>query len=313
MICVIIGAGSPYYALGAIVLIGVGAVVAALAHRRWRRIGVGALLVAVVAGTLAASAAPALVYRSQHGTNDLAAKRSAYETELYGLKITDLVLPLSDHRLKPLARVTQQYDSTSPVTSERGQTLGFIGSVGLVALLVGGFTRVVRGGSWRIGGAPFFQAGAATVIVLLFATTAGFASVVSYTISPQMHAWNRLSILVGFFSLLAVAFLIEEVWRRWCSSPLRFLFPLVLLAVLALGVLDQTSNAIVPPYKQLRASYESDARFVRAVERGCHGRRLSTSSLTSRSRSRARPERSTTMRSSRAICTRTRCAGATVR
>jgi hypothetical protein len=266
MICVIIGAGSPYYAAGAIVLIGVAAVVAALAHHRWRPIGAGALLVAVLAGTLAASAAPALVYRSQHGTNDLAAKRSAYETELYSLKITDLVLPLSDHRLKPLAHVTQHYDSTSPVTSEGGQTLGFIGSFGLLALLVGGFTRVVRGGSWRIGGGPFFQASAATVIVLLFATTAGFASVVSYTISPQLHAWNRLSILVGFFSLLAVAFLIEGLWRRWCSSPLRFLFPFVLLAVMALGVLDQTSNALIPPYKQLKVSYESDAHFVRAIE-----------------------------------------------
>jgi hypothetical protein len=105
-----------------------------------------------------------------------------------------------------------------------------------------------------------------TVVVLLLATTAGFSSVLSYTLSPQMHAWNRLSVLIGFFSFVAVAFVLDALWWRWRATRLRFVFPFLLVAVVVLGVLDQTSNAFAPPYKTIRATYSSDARFVAAVE-----------------------------------------------
>jgi hypothetical protein len=260
-----VGASSPYYALGAAVLLIIAATVAAVAHRNVRRLLGGLVLTAAVIATLAASALPAIAYRMEHGANPVAGKRSAFETELYGLKITDLVLPLDHHRLKPLARVKDDYNSTTRISSEGGQTLGFVGSFGLIALLVGGFVAVIRG-SWRIGGATFLRAGVGAVIVLLFATTAGFSSVVSYTISPQFHAWNRLSVLLAFFSLLAVAFLLDALWHRWRSTALRVLFPLVLVVVVAGGVLDQTTAAFVPPYEQIKASFRSDARFVAAIE-----------------------------------------------
>jgi len=265
-LCAIVGASSPYYALAAALLLVCAAVIAAVAHHSMRRMFAGLGLAGAIVAIIAASAAPAIAYRVQHGTNPLAGKRSAFETELYGMKISDLVLPLDHHRLKPLARMKEEYNSTTRVGSEGGQTLGFIGTFGLIALVGGGFVTVVRG-SWRIGGATFLQAGAGAVIVLLFATAAGFSSVVSYTISPQLHAWNRLSILLGFFSLLAIAFLFDALWRRWRATALRVLFPFVLLAVVVLGVLDQTSSAFVPPYKEIRASFRSDARFVAALER----------------------------------------------
>ena len=266
VLCAIVGASSPYYALAAVIFLALAGVITGVAYHSIRTALPGLALAALVLCTLVASAAPAISYRLHHGANQVAGKRSAFETELYGLKISDLVLPLDHHRLKPLARMKAEYDSTSPVSSEGGQTLGFIGTFGLLALLGGSVVLVVRG-SWRIGGAAFPRAGAATVIVLVFATTAGFSSVVSYTLTPQLHAWNRLSVLVGFFALLAVAFLLDALWWRWRSTGLRKLFPVLLVAVVVLGILDQTSNAFVPPYNEIQRSYKSDARFVAAVER----------------------------------------------
>jgi hypothetical protein len=266
VLCVVVGASSPYYALAAVIFLAVAAVIAGVAHHSIRSALPGLALAAVVLCTLIASAAPAISYRLHHGANPVAGKRSAFETELYGLKISDLVLPLDNHRLKPLARMKATYDSTSPVSSEGGQTLGFIGTFGLLALLGGGIVLVVRG-SWRIGGAAFPRAGAATVIVLVFATTAGFSSVVSYTLTPQLHAWNRLSVLVGFFALLAVAFLFDALWWRWRSTGLRKIFPILLVVAVVVGILDQTSSAFVPPYKAIQRSFKSDGRFVAAVER----------------------------------------------
>jgi hypothetical protein len=265
-VCAIVGVSSPYYALAAVILLVVAGVISGIAHHSVREGLKSFVLAALILATFAATAAPAISYRLHHGANEVAAKRSAFETELYGLKVTDLVLPLDHHRLKPLAQMKDEYDSTSPVSSEGGQTLGFIGTFGLLALLGGGFITVVRG-SWRIGGATFLHACAATVIVLLFATTAGFSSVLSYTLTPQLHAWNRLSVLVGFFSLLAVAFLLDRLRRRWRAGVLRLVFPVVLLLIVTLGVLDQTSSAFVPPYKDIRRTFESDGRFVSALER----------------------------------------------
>jgi phosphoglycerol transferase len=265
-VCAIVGACSPYYALAAVILLVVAGLISGVAHHSVRHALTSFALAAVILGTFVASAAPAVAYRLHHGANHVAGKRSAFETELYGLKVTDLVLPVDDHRLKPLARMKEEYDSTTPVSSEGGQTLGFIGTFGLLALLGGGFVTVARG-SWRIGGAAFLHACAATVIVLLFATTAGFSSVLSYTLTPQLHAWNRLSVLVGFFSFLAVAFLLDALRRRWRASALRFVFPAILLLIVTAGVLDQTSEAFIPRYKETRRTFQSDARFFATLER----------------------------------------------
>jgi hypothetical protein len=266
-VCAIVGASSPYFALAAVVLLIIAGVISGIARHSVREGLKSFALAVMILATLAASAAPAISYRLQHGANDVAAKRSPFETELYGLKVTDLVLPLDHHRLKALARFKEDYASTTPVSSEGGQTLGFIGTFGLLALLGGGFITVARG-SWRIGGAAFLHACAATVIVLLFATTAGFSSVLSYTLTPQLHAWNRLSVLVGFFSLLAVGFLLDRLRLRWRGTMmLRFGFSIALLATVTLGVLDQTSTAFVPSYEQIRRTFDSDARFVAALER----------------------------------------------
>lgn len=265
-VCLLLGASSPYYAFAAAILLVIAAVIAGIARHSVREALKALALAGIVVGTFAATAAPAIAYRIHHGPNEVAGKRSAFETELYGLKIADLVLPLDDHRLKQLAHMKEEYDSTSPVSSEGGQTLGFIGTFGLLALLGGGFITVVRG-SWRVGGAPFLHACAATVIVLLFATTAGFSSVFSYTVTPQLHAWNRLSVLVGFFSLLAVGFLLDRLRRRLRATAFALVFPVVLVVIVTLGVLDQTSSAFVPPYKEIHRSFASDARFVQTIDR----------------------------------------------
>jgi len=266
ILCVVVGASSPYYAVGGAVLIAIAAVIACVAHHSLPRLLAGLAVAGIILVTLAATVAPSIAYRTHHGTNTVAAKRDPSETELYAMKITDLVLPVDHHRLKPLARMKDDYNSTTPVGTEGGQTLGFIGTAGLLAVIGGGFVAVVRG-SWWIGGATFLRVGAMTVVTLLLATTAGFSSVFSYTLDPQFHAWNRLSVLVAFFSFLGVAFMLDAVWRRWQGTRLRVVFPVFVVGLVTLGVLDQTSSAFVPPYETIRATYSSDARFVAAIER----------------------------------------------
>jgi len=61
--------------------------------------------------------------------------------------------------------------------------------------------------------------------------------------------------------------LLDALRRRWRATPLRFVFPVVLVLIVTLGALDQTSAAFIPPYKDIRRTFESDGRFVAALER----------------------------------------------
>jgi phosphoglycerol transferase len=67
--------------------------------------------------------------------------------------------------------------------------------------------------------------------------------------------------------LLAVALFLSGIERRWAVTGVRRVsLGLLLAGILAVGVLDQTSSANVPPYGSIAESYRSDGQFVRRIE-----------------------------------------------
>lgn len=97
----------------------------------------GILAVAIVTIGIVANVAPNLADRARHGINTEVAQRNPSEAELYGLKITQLLLPRVGHRMAPLAELTQKYTTTFPLVNENETaSLGAIGSVGFLALLL---------------------------------------------------------------------------------------------------------------------------------------------------------------------------------
>ena len=96
------------------------------------------------------------------------------------------------------------------------------------------------------------------VVALLFAMTGGLAPAVSFLISPQLHAWNRFSVFIAFFALLAVALLLDRLRGRVAWA--------VAAAVLAVGALDQTTGAMTPRYDEVAAEWRSDGDWVEQVD-----------------------------------------------
>src|SRR5205823_8165394 len=79
---------------------------------------------------------------------------------------------------------------------------------------------------------------------------------------------NRISVFIGFYALVTVGLGLDWLVRR--SRP----FPRKSLAVsgaaivlVAAGVLDQTSSAIVPDSRDTAAAWSSDDVFVHRIER----------------------------------------------
>lgn len=266
-VCVIVGSTSTYYAAFAVILVTTATLLTAARQRTWRALATGAVVTALVAVTMTVSLAPSLVYRIEHGPNTLASRRAPQESELYALKLVRLLLPVKAHRLEPLAELNRKYVATAPLPGEGpGEALGAVAAAGLVWLIAVAFmtlfgVRAVRGLERHR------HAAAAALVAFLVGTTGGISALFSYLVTPQLRGWNRISIFIAFFALVAVALGLDALRRRlearaWPAWGLGVL----LAGVLGLGWLDQTSPAVVPPYAAIKAQFRSDKDFVMAME-----------------------------------------------
>jgi phosphoglycerol transferase len=264
LMCLVVATTSLYYALFTIALVASSGAIVALVRRRPSALVDAAGVCGLIAAVLVVELLPTIVYRLHHGTDSHVAQRRPGETEQLGLKIVDLVLPIDHHRLAPLAHLKNTYTTQTPIQAEFGQSLGTIGTIGFAAVLVALLLAAVRPGTGRFG-RQMTGAGVLTLVALLFGTIGGIGTLISYTVAPGLHAWNRISIFIAFFALLGIGLMLDAL-RAARSDRVRRAFVPLAAAVLVLGVLDQTSDAYVPPYGAIEAQTASDGDFVRAIE-----------------------------------------------
>jgi hypothetical protein len=262
-LCAVIAlaSGSYYYSAFTIVLVAAAAVLRAVALRSRRPLLEGGAVVGAILAVSLVTLLPSFVYWAKHGTNSGVAHRHTFESELYALKFAQLVLPIEHHRIGALAHARSTYDSWFPATEASTSTpLGIVATVGLLWLLAVALVQLAAPGT-RLVSRLAGSAAVASVLAVLFAWIGGLGVFVA-AVEPQIRAWNRLSIFIGFFALLAVGLLLERVLGL--MRPL--LGALVLCGVLAVGILDQTSSTYEPAYRALAADYRSDDDFVDAIE-----------------------------------------------
>lgn len=222
-LCVVVGAYETMVMAFVLVTLIVTALVAALRNR-----DVGDLAAAVAAGAIIAATfgllfIPNYAYKASHGPNTEAAARIPAEQVMYGLHISKMVLPVSEHPVGPLGRLMPRSQHDNPVPGEAGQNLGLLGALGLLGLFYG---VIVNRFDTRAGRQPWdrhrlwVQSGAASLVLVLFATLSGFALVLSVFGFSQIRVWGRASIVIAFFAYVAVASGLERVVARvrgWVS------------------------------------------------------------------------------------------------
>jgi hypothetical protein len=181
--------GTFYFAAFTLVLVTAAVLLRLLNGGGRRALSDGGLVVAVILIVAAVNLAPTAVYALKHGRNAVVARRGPADSERYGLKLAQLVLPVEHHRLAPLADLKARYAKTS-ASPEPNEALG---------------------------------------------ATPGGADRAERRAVPRVPSW---AIAAG------------------------------LAVLVALGVLDQTTESFRPDYRARAAEYHSDAAFIRAVEGG---------------------------------------------
>ncbi|MGH3079766.1 MAG: hypothetical protein ACRDNH_01340 [Gaiellaceae bacterium] len=261
--CLVIASTGVYYAVFTALLLAGAAVIALVARVGRAAVANAAMCLALILAVLLVHLAPSIAYRADHGPN-AAAERHPRESELYALKLSDLVFPIDLHRLEPLARFTAEYKAATPIRSE-SMGLGPVAAAGFIALLVIALAVLV-GRSMKAP--PLLRhAAAAAALAFVIGTVGGLSTIIAELVTPQIRAWNRISIFIAFFGFLAVAVGLGAVGRRLGPDLVRrAAFAGVLAAVLVFGLYNQVTYAHVPPY-ELAGSWAQDRNFVDEIDR----------------------------------------------
>jgi phosphoglycerol transferase len=206
--------------------------------------------------------APNIAYRATHGQNLESTLRSAQESELYGLKITQLLLPRPEHRFAPFARLNSEYTSAFPLVNENStSSLGLIGSIGLVILLIIAVFPLRRPGEVT----KLHILSILTLSLVLCCTIGGFSSIFGLLISPLIRAWNRASVFIGFMSICGTMLVVDH----WLRTKRRAVMSVAgtSLALLAVGLWDQTSPVCRQCIHNNRADFNKNVQFISAIEK----------------------------------------------
>ncbi|MEI8000027.1 MAG: hypothetical protein WCI50_01630 [Actinomycetes bacterium] len=293
--------GSYYAAIAMTLLVGV-VLVDALARRRGRVVASAGIALAAIFAVVLFNLLPTFVSWAEHGRNTHLVQRGPSETEVNGLKISQLVLPVEGHRIGFLAAASADSTRFTVIPAERGQQLGAIGAVGFVALLgavlvaarrrrgagtpdavtTAAVTAAVTTADAAPNAPPVSPAapvasapvevlrtfGVATVIALVIAAVSGFSLIISGLGVKEIRSWNRVSVFIGFFALVAVGFGIDWARRRFAHRRwIRPVSVVVCALLVVVGVLDQVSPLTVPHYAATRRTFDSDRVFFGRVQR----------------------------------------------
>jgi len=268
VVCLVAGAASNYYAVFGLCILLLVVPVAAIARRSWPVALQGAAVIALVGASFLLCHSPAIVYPMTHGANDSVAQRAPGESELYGLKLAYMVIPRPQQRIGFLARRGQRYFELTPLRSEGfDSSIGLAATAGLVAALVVLLSTGLAGAAASLRRRRIAAAGAVALVAFVIGTIGGVSTLIAFELSPQVRAWNRLSLVIAFAALLALALLLTALGDRLRARGRPAWIAVLATAVVGVvGILDQTSPADAPAYATIAAGWKVDGDFARAMQ-----------------------------------------------
>ena len=127
IVCALIASSGVYYAFFACFFFLVAGVVAAVRRRHVRHVALPLALVALTFAVVTAHLAPSILHVYRQGDTP-SVRRSPMNTETYGLRIMQLLLPTTGHRVDGLARFKDVVNAELRGNESDAASLGVIGA-----------------------------------------------------------------------------------------------------------------------------------------------------------------------------------------
>jgi len=261
VICVAIGSSGVYYPFFSCFMLLVAGAIGSLKLQTFRPLLTTLILVGIIGATVTINLSPSLIYKYRNGTAE-SMQRNPGEAESFGLKISQLVLPITGHRVSILDRLKRRHNRYTWFNESDAASLGIVGSIGFLALLA----QLLRRKELVTGTTPglFHDLSLLNLFAVLLGLVGGFGYLFAVVISSGIRCYNRISIFIAFFSLMAIGIGLEKIYPR--TSRGRSIFYLLVALALIAGILDQTTPDYVPNHAATKAEYLSDEEFVNRIE-----------------------------------------------
>lgn len=260
LICILLGTSGVYYPFFFCFLLLIAGAIGSLKLQRLRPLVMAVVFIAITVATIAINLSPSVIYKYTHKDAGVLL-RGPGEAETYGLKLAQLVLPVTGHRLGLFERIKRYHDENATVSKDDASSLGLVGAIGFLGLLA---QLLHRKELVSDAGGLLQDLSILNIFSILLGTVGGFGLLFALFISSGIRAYNRISICIAFFSLMAVAIGLESIYRRAAKG--RYVFYGLLAVALVGGFLDQTVAKSVPPFEVAKADFLSDRQFVNRIE-----------------------------------------------
>ena len=260
LVCILLGTSGVYYPFFFCFLLMVAGVIGALKFCSLRPLVMAVVFAGIVSVTVVINLSPSFLYTYRHGDSGVML-RGPGEAESYGLKISQLVLPITLHRINNFDRAKRFHNANSLVSENDSSSLGIVGTIGFLGLLAQLLYRkeLVSGANGL-----FHDLSMLNIFSVLLGTVGAFGLLFALYVSPGIRCYNRISVYISFFSLMAVAIGIERIYQR--TTRYRSIFYPVIAVVLILGFLDQTTSWYRPAYAPVKEEFLSDKEFINQIE-----------------------------------------------
>lgn len=226
--------GTGYYAFFTCFFICVGMLSKFLKTRDFRAVLNGVTAILAILLFVAIALFPSLIYSMQNGSNPVGFQRSIVEAEAYGLKISQLFLPYASPVLTDTAffQSLQEYYNKNALYVNENTTayIGILGTIGVLCLLGMLFVRnKIKAGSRLELLAELNLSG------ILLAMIGGGGTFVALYLTQAIRGYNRISVFIGFFGILAATMILSEIFEK-VNYKRIWGVGLVCISILALAI-----------------------------------------------------------------------------
>ncbi|WP_026499120.1 hypothetical protein [Butyrivibrio sp. WCD2001] len=235
LLCLLLGLSNIYYAFFGLVCIFSAVLIKILRTKSVRVLWNEALAVYFTLLGVFIGLFPHIYYTIKYGENSVAGVRYPQETEMFALKIIQLVLPCGYNRIPFLRNMNTAYSTAAFNINENGMaSLGLLATIGFICacgIIVSKFAfdnneRTDRP-SRRLTLFSFL-----ILVLIVYSMGGGIGTIVAYLITPEIRALNRCSIVISCLSLCVLNILVGKLYdfsKR--NKTLLAFYSIVLMAV----------------------------------------------------------------------------------
>ncbi len=253
--------GIAYYPFFTCMFLGITGVSKAIKEKRMRPLAKMCGMVASITVFMLISLLPCLIYQYRNGS--LLTSRAVVDSELYAMKIIQLLVPYKDYGSEKLQNFHEEYNTVFAFTEAHASYLGLVAGLGFIFLLLMVFKRN-QNKDYRKN--ILMLLCELNLFAVLFATVGGFSSIFSNFVTGLIRGVNRISIFIAFFAIAALCIFMTDFLNGKREKWVKITGCVLFVFIVIVGLYDQIPGNMTGNSAVLAAEKESDCNFVQQIE-----------------------------------------------